>query len=51
MEGRSVAGAVVADLVESSLTEWSRKNVLDMLEADDDLKNWTKIKLELEEDT
>ena len=48
VEGSSVARAVVADLVDRSWTEGSRKRIWDMLEADDDLKNWTKMKLELE---
>ena len=48
VEGRSVAGAVVAYLVDRSWTEGGRKRIWEMLEADDDLKKWTKRKLELE---
>ena len=48
VEGRSVAGAVVAYLVDRSWTEGGRKRNWEMLEADDDLKKWTKRKLELE---
>ena len=48
MEGISVAGAVVAGLVDRSCEEGCRKRIWDMLEADEDLKNWTKMRLELE---
>ena len=50
VEGRSVAGAVVAYLVDRSWIDGGRKRVWDMLEADDDLKKWTNRKLELEEE-
>ena len=45
VEGRSVAGAGVANLVDRSWTEGGRKRIWEMLEADDDLKKWTKRKL------
>ena len=48
VEGISVAGAVVAGLVDRSWTEGCRKRIWDILEADEDLKNWTKRRLELE---
>ena len=47
VEGTSVAGALVAGLVDRSWTEVCRKRIWDMLEADEDLKNWTKRRLEL----
>jgi hypothetical protein len=49
VEGRSVAGTVVTHLVDRALTEGSRTRIWDILEADDDLNEWTKRKLELED--
>ena len=49
VEGRSVAGAIITNLVDSAWKEGSRRKIWDMLEADDELKEWTKRKLESEE--
>ena len=48
VEGMSVAGAVVTGLADRSWTEGCRKKIWDMLEGDEDLKNWIKKRLELE---
>jgi hypothetical protein len=48
VEGMSAAGAVVTGLVERAWTEGFRKTIWNMLEADEDLKKWTKRRLELE---
>ena len=48
VEGRSVAGAIMSSLVDKSWTEMSRMKIWNMLEADEDLKNWTRKRLELE---
>ena len=45
VEGRSVAGAMVTYLVDTAWIDVGRKRIWDMLEADDELKEWTKRKL------
>jgi hypothetical protein len=48
VEGRSVAGAIMSDLVDRSWTEMGRMKIWNILEADEDLKNWTRKRLEVE---
>ena len=43
-----MAGVIVDTLVDMSWTEWGRRKVWNMLEADADLKVWTKKQIELE---